>query len=326
MSLISNAPIIIPKSGDSAAKKDFLTSLTGKRFLYETRVSPRSGAPRYFSISQEPVSDLNFNRLTGKLSGTVSQSGVYVYRITASNEYGSDYVDIELAVRKRGFTNDNYLAELTEDPALQRKAWENLSVDPDMLPVLQQISEDPDPWIRNDFACMNGYARNIVNPSQIDVQFEIDAANNQAEAIQSVTGLKLSEDTLPETNVTAEGSFVATQFWRGEAELAPSLSNDFIGTSETSPSWNLIDGPKGDADKIELSPPAPRNTILIEGSLTVRNGITVANEYFENTTGTFRTIQETCEASPTAKIQHFDIQIGDTVLKLPVYVPAIPGL
>jgi len=323
--LVSNAPIIIPKSGDILRKKDFLTTLTGKKFVYETRLSPRAGAASYFTISEAPVADLNFERLTGKLSGIVKTAGVFTYRIVASNSFGEDYVDIEVAVRKRGFTNDNHLSELAEDPQLQLDAWKNLNVDPDMLPILRAIADDTEPWIRNDFACMVGYSGGNSVASQIDVQLEIDAANTQADSIQNVASLKLSENTLPEANVTAKGSFVATQFWRGEIELSPSLSQDF-GTGSTIQSWSVIDGQQGDADKIQISPPGPKNTVLIEGSLTVRNGITVANQYYENNTQTFQEIKNLSEATPNTKIQHYDIMIGEIVLKLPVYTPGIPGL
>lgn len=326
--LISNAPIIIPKSGDALRKKDSLISLTGKRFLYETRLSPRAGAASYFSISQAPVADLSFERLTGKLSGIVRTAGVFTYRITASNSFGEDYVDVEISVRKRGFTNDNFLAELTEDPQLQTDAWKNLNVDPDMLPVLQDLANDTEPWIRNDFSCMVGFSGSNTIPAQIDVQLEIDAANSQADSIQNVASLKLSENTLPEVNVVANGSFVATQFWKDQMELTPSISEDF-GAGSPIPSWSVIDGQQGDADKIQITPPSNQiapSCVLIEGSLTVRNGLTVANQYYDNSSSTFNQIKTVSEATPATKIQHYDIMVGELVLKLPVYTPGIPGL
>lgn len=330
MPLVSNAPIVIPKNGDTRRKKDFLTSLTGKKFLYETRLSPRAGAAKYFTISEEPVRDLTFDRLTGKISGIVTTSGVFTYRIVATNDYGEDYVDVEIAVRKRGFTAENQLSEIADDPSLVRKAAENINIDPDMIPILKDLAEDPDPWIRNDFACMVGYSRNLVNASQIDVQAEIDSANAKAESIQLTISEKLSDVVPPTANMSASGAFIATQFWKGTSEeLVPSRSEDFFGTQYADrPSWQPIDGLSGDGDKIEITPPSGnKNAVLIEGTLLIKNGITVANQYYEKNTPTFDAIKAACENDPANKIRHYPISVGEQFgLKLPLYKPSIPGI
>lgn len=330
MALVSNAPIVIPKNGDTRQKKDFLTSLTGKKFLYDTRLSPRAGAAKYFTISQEPIPDLTFDRLNGKISGFVRTSGVFTYRITATNDYGEDYVDIEIAVRKRGFTADNQLAEIADDPILQQSAVGNLNIDPDMIPILKDLAEDPVPWIRNDFACLVGYSRNLITANQIDIQAEIDSANLKAESIKTSIGSKLSDVVQPTANMVSQGAFIATQFLKTSSEeLVPSRSDDFIGTPHVAtPSWQPIDGASGDGDKIEITPPTGnKNAVLIEGTLVIKNGITVANQYYESNTPTFEAIKTACETDAANKIRHYPIAIGELFgLKLPLYKPNIPGI
>ena len=271
--LISNAPIIIPKSGDTLNKKDNLVSLTGKNFLYEVRLSPRAGSANYFTISENPVANLSFDRLSGKLSGVITVAGTFAYRITAFNNYGSDYVDVELAVRKRGFTSEKYLEELAETPGLQDKALENLNVDPGMKPILLGIATDNPPFIRNDIMGMVGFSLGKNTPQANDVQNQLDTSISQATSIQESLGVKLTKNNAPEANVTAEGAMVATTFFKGLAqeEVTPSQSLD-LPTGQTQ--WSQIDG---DGDKIEITPPAPKLTVLIEGNLTVSNGLTIAN-------------------------------------------------
>jgi hypothetical protein len=318
MALISNAPIVIPKGGDTLNKKDSIVTLTGKNFNYETRISPRSGSAKYFTISESPLPNLTFDRLSGKLSGLVTVSGVFYYRITAFNDYGKDYVDIELAVRKRGFTAGNYLSELSESADLQREAQKNLNLDPDMLPVLQAVSEENPPFIRNDFMGIVGFSKNKT-AAENDVQAQIDSASALVTSINSSISVKLTNTQEPENNITSPGVFVATTFWRGPfataAEITPSESLD-LATGQVQ--WSQIDG---DGDKIQITPPTGRNTVLIDGSLTVANGITIANTYFAKGNANFATIKTACENSPSDKIKHYNIAVGDIAVKLPVYKP-----
>jgi len=318
MALISNAPIVIPKGGDTLNKKDSIVTLTGKNFNYETRISPRSGSAKYFTISESPLPNLTFDRLSGKLSGLVTVSGVFYYRITAFNDYGKDYVDVELAVRKRGFTAQNYLSELSESADLQIEAQKNLNLDPDMLPVLKAVSEENPPFIRNDFMGIVGFSKNKT-AAQNDVQAQIDSATDLVSSINTSISVKLTNTQEPENNITSPGVFVATTFWGGPfataTELTPSESLD-LATGQVQ--WSQIDG---DGDKIQITPPTGRNTVLIDGSLTVSNGITVANTYFAKGTANFTSIKTACENSPSAKIKHYNIAVGDIAVKLPVYKP-----
>jgi len=318
MALISNAPIIIPKGGDTLSKKDSLTTLTGKNFNYETRISPRSGSANYFTISDSPLPNLIFDRLSGKLSGLVTVSGTFYYRITAYNDYGKDYVDIELAVRKRGFTGSNYLSELSETAGLQAEAQRNLNIDPDMLSVLQAVAEETPPFIRNDFMGIVGFSKNKT-AAENDVQAQIDSALALVESINSSISVKLSSIQEPEASVTSTGVFVATTFWRGAfataSEITPSQSLD-LATGQIQ--WSQIDG---DGDKIQITPPAGRNTVFIEGSLTVTSGITVANTYFSKGNASFESIKKTCEDAAASKIKHYNIAVGEIAVKLPVYKP-----
>jgi hypothetical protein len=318
MALISNAPIVIPKGGDTLNKRDSIVTLTGKNFNYETRISPRSGTPKYFTISENPLPNLTFDRLSGKLSGLVTVSGVFYYRITAYNDYGKDYVDLELAVRKRGFTSENYLSELAESADLQKEAQKNLNIDPDMLPILQAVAEENPPFIRNDFMGIVGFSKNKT-ASENDVQAQIDSATALVTSINSSITVKLTNTQEPENNITSPGVFIATTFWRGSfataAEITPSESLD-LPTGQVQ--WSQIEG---DGDKIQITPPTGRNTVLIEGSLTVANGITVANTYFAKGTANFTTAKTDCENSPSTKIKHYNIAVGDIAVKLPVYKP-----
>lgn len=313
--LISNAPIVIPKSGDTLNKKDNLVALTGKNFNYETRISPRSGTAKYFSISETPLPDLTFDRLSGKLSGLVTLSGIFYYRITAYNDYGSDYVDIELAVRKRGFTSEKFLAELSEVPGLQNSALENLNVDPGMKEILLAVANEDPPFIRNDFMGIVGFSQRKTDAFN-DVQAQLDSSVTQAQSISEALESKLTSNNSPEANVTATGAFVATTFWRGlTEEITPSESLD-LPTGSTQ--WSQIDG---DADKIEITPPSPRSTVLIDGSLTINQGLAIANSYFTKNTATFDSIKTSCEAQPVSKIKHYGIAVGDISVKLPLYKP-----
>lgn len=318
MSQVSNAPIVIPKSGDTALKKDSLVTLTARNFSYTVRTSPRAGTPSYFSISESPIPNLNFNRLTGKLEGVVTVSGVFQYRITAYNDFGSDYVDVEIAVRKRGFTANNYLSELAESTDLQNEALRNLNIDPDTKTLLQQISDENPPFIRNDFNGIVGFSRKRLTDSANDVQGFLDQAEAQATAISGSLGNKITKTNPPLENMESNGVFVATTFLKGSgAEITESQSLDFpVGETQ----WTQING---DGDKIRVTPPAPRATILIEGSLTVDKGFSIANTYFEKGSASFETIKATCEAplNINTKIQHYNIAINDAAFKLPIYKP-----
>lgn len=315
--LISNAPIIIPKSGDTLNKKDNLVSLTGKNFLYEVRLSPRAGLANYYTISENPIPNLSFDRLSGKLSGVITVSGSFSYRITAFNNYGSDYVDVDLAVRKRGFTSEKHLGELSETPGLQDKALENLNVDPGIKSILLGVATDDPPFIRNDIMGMVGFSAGKNTPEANDVQNQLDTSVLQANSIQDSLGVKLTKNNPPGANMTAEGVMVATTFFKGAAqdELTPSQSLD-LPTGQTQ--WSQIDG---DGDKIQITPPAPRLTVLIEGNLTVSNGLAIANSYFEKGTNVFSQIKSVSEASPNSNIKHYNIAVGEVTLKLPVYKP-----
>lgn len=324
MALISNAPIIIPKSGDTQSKRDPLVTLTGKNFVYQTRISPRSGTANYFTISESPFPNLSFDRLTGKLSGLVVASGVFNYRITAYNDYGQDYVDLELAVRKRGFTAGNFLSELTESTTLQDEALRNLNIDPNVLPVLQAIADEEPPYIRNDFMGMVAFS--LGRPAnQNDVQLLIDSASATATSIKDSTAAKLSKTQEPQENITAAGIFVATTFSTSsnsaETEIAPSESADLPSGSTQ---WSRIDG---DAAKIEITPPSSglssvSPTLFIESTLTVQKGVTVANNFFPKFSSTFASVQAECEAQPLTKILHYPVAVGGISLKIPVYKPA----
>jgi len=318
MSQISNAPIVIPKSGDTASKKDSLVTLSSKNFSYTVRTSPRAGTPSYFTISESPVANLSFNRLTGKLEGIVTVSGVFQYRITAYNDFGSDYVDVELAVRKRGFTADNHLSELTESQELQDKALENLNIDPGTKTILQQVADENPPFIRNDFMGIVGFSRGKFSDETNDVQAFLDQSETQAEAISSSLGNKITKTNPPLANMETDGVFVATTFLKGTGtEITESQSLDFqVGETQ----WSQIEG---DGDKIRITPPAPRATIVIDGSLTVDKGFSIANTYYEKGTTLFETIRETCESplNINSKIKHYNIAINDASFKLPIYKP-----